>query len=52
MGLQMQLDAHSKATRMVCRQLACWWISAASGAVLWLVMHTCSRSIDALGEAS
>ena len=44
-SLQTQLDAHSKATRMVCRQLACWGTSAASGAVLCLVMPTCRRSM-------
>ena len=52
MSLQTQLDAHSKAMRVVCRQLACWWPSAAPGAVPCLVMHTCRRSIVALSEAN
>ena len=40
MSLQTQLDAHSKATSILYRQLACWWTNAASGAVFCLVMHT------------
>ena len=49
---QTQLpSAHSKAAKMVCRQLAYRWNNDAPRAVLCLVMHTCRRSMVALSKA-